>query len=523
MNERILVIRFSSLGDILLTTPVIVNLRIAFPHGHIVFLTKESFRPVVELFDGVDEIATIPDHASVAALYGSLMRLDSRSYTHVVDLHGNQRSWLARKVISADQTAVYPKRRLERRRMVSRRHKQIPAHIPHTIDLYNQALVSLGVSVHARRPILSTERIARHGTGHHPRVLVAPGAAHPPKQWGLERFRDTAVEMQRRHGASIVWAVTQDIRPTWQIGDYIPTTHLVECVDCPIPDLAAELATCDLAVANDSGIAHLSSAVGTPVAALFGPTHTALGFAPRGLLDRVIDVDEWCRPCSLHGRTPCFRDEQYCFTRLSVDGVVNELTQMLEHARNLRPALFVDRDGTVIVEKEFPSDPDSVELERGAAKALRTARSLGYRIVVVSNQSGVARGYFTTETVEIVNARMRELLSAEHVDVDGVYYCPFHKDGAVREYATDADCRKPSPGMPEQAASELGIDLRRSVVVGDRESDVFLGKTIGARSFLVRTGYGREAEKRLFGALPPHSVFDDLAAVTDYLAREREP
>lgn len=516
MNQRILVIRFSSLGDILLTSPVIVNLRIAFPHGRVVFLTKEKFRSVVEMFDGVDEIVTLPERASIIHLYRLLTKLDTVGFTHVIDLHGNQRSWLARKIITADHKAVYPKRRIERRQMIARRNKLVPNEYPHTIDSYNEALRALGVPIHARRPLIPGYKLAPIARGSSPTVVIAPGAAHETKQWGLERFREVAVQLHRIHIAHIVWTVTSDTTIDWKISDFLPADQLTELVDTPVPVLANHIAGASLTIANDSGIAHLSSAVGTPVIALFGPTHPALGFAPRGLNDRVIEVNEFCRPCSLHGSKPCYRDKQYCFDRIEIDDVIAEASEMLASRRDMRPALFVDRDGTVIVEKEFLSDVDEVELEYGAADALREAVSLGYRLVIVSNQSGVARGMFTTDTVDQINARMLELLLAEDVEVDAVYYCPYHVDGTVPEYTGEDYCRKPSPGMPEQAAEEFAIDLRRSIVVGDRRSDLELARTIGGRAFLVRTGYGREVEQHVGESIP---VFDNLRDVVIYLKR----
>lgn len=521
MNERLLVIRFSSLGDILLTSPVIVNLRIAFPHGRIAFLTKQRFRSVVELIDGVDDIFTIADNASIREMYACVKNLNSVGFTHLIDLHGNQRSWLTRTALTADCKVVYPKRRLERRRIVRRRNKVLPSEYPHTIDLYNEALSRLSVGIHARRPLINRERhAARTDSDGRARVVIAPGAAHLTKQWGENNFRELAVTLHRHRDAHIVWATTSDRGNQCAVEGFVPKPDLTVLVDSPIPDLAGEIALADLTIANDSGIAHLSSAVGTPVLAIFGPTHPALGFAPRGLFDRVVEVDEWCRPCSLHGRRPCFREEQFCFSRIPVDRVVAEASEMLAEHRNRRPALFVDRDGTVIVEKEFIADPDDVELEQGAARALRTAIAHGYRIVIVSNQSGVARGLFTLESVDRVNARMIELLQADRVNVDGVYYCPYHREGTVSEYAKDSDFRKPSPGMPERAAVDLDIDLRSSVVIGDRESDLDLGRTIGARSFLVRTGYGRESEKRMPPSIRAARVFDTLDSVIAHITKE---
>ena len=154
-------------------------------------------------------------------------------------------------------------------------------------------------------------------------------------------------------------------------------------------------------------------------------------------------------------------------------------------------AIFLDRDGTIIEEKHYLHRVEEVVIFPGAGRALAQLGRAGYRLFMVSNQSGVARGYHSCEDVEKVNSQLKVLLEAEGVRVDGFYYCPHHgKKGRVPEFTQDCRCRKPSPGMAEQAAFECGLDLRRSVVVGDSLVDVGLGRVIGARSILVRTGYG---------------------------------
>ena len=299
----------------------------------------------------------------------------------------------------------------------------------------------------------------------------------------------------------------------------------MELVDFPVDQLAAVLARAELTIANDSGIGHLSSAAGTPVLAIFGPTHAVLGFAPRGLHDRVIGVDEYCRPCSLHGKKPCFREERFCLTRISPEQVAREAAEILDSGVNRAPALFVDRDGTVMVDKGYLSDPEQVELLKGSAEALRLAKAGSYRIVIVTNQSGVARGYFGTREVERTNGRLLELLAAEGVDVDGIYYCPHHStEGKVPEFSIECQCRKPSSGMAEQAALDLGVDLRRSIVIGDTPADYDLGRIIGGQSLLVRTGYGAMTEEQLksTGQMSSGCVFDDLLQAVEHVIRTKD-
>jgi D,D-heptose 1,7-bisphosphate phosphatase len=317
----------------------------------------------------------------------------------------------------------------------------------------------------------------------------------------------------------VIWAATAGETVPREVKEYYPEGYFVELLDYPIEKLAAILARSRLTISNDSGLMHLSSAVGTPVVALFGPTHQSLGFAPRGLFDRVVEVDEFCRPCSIHGKGACHREQRYCFTRISPEMVYQVARETWESVSKAGKALFVDRDGTIIVDKHFLADPEQVELIDGSAEALKAAREAGFRIVIISNQSGVARGRITIEEVERVNARLLGLLTAAGVEIDGLYYCPYYREGTVPEYAVESELRKPAPGMPEAASRELGIDLRCSVVIGDKLDDLNLGRVIGSRSFLVRTGHGSAEEEKLRGQslFSGKTVFENLRDAVDYM------
>jgi D-glycero-D-manno-heptose 1,7-bisphosphate phosphatase len=156
-----------------------------------------------------------------------------------------------------------------------------------------------------------------------------------------------------------------------------------------------------------------------------------------------------------------------------------------------------------------------VELIPGAAAALKQVKERGFKLVVLSNQSGVARGRFGLDSVDRVNNRLRELLAADGVTLDGLYFCPHYSDGVVPEFSFRCDCRKPFPGMAEQAARDLNLDLRRSWVVGDKADDLNLAAAIGASSILVRTGYGLATETELtrVPGQTPIQVVDSLVQV----------
>ncbi|HVR70029.1 MAG TPA: HAD family hydrolase [Vicinamibacteria bacterium] len=155
-----------------------------------------------------------------------------------------------------------------------------------------------------------------------------------------------------------------------------------------------------------------------------------------------------------------------------------------------RPAIFLDRDGTLAHEVGYVNHPSRFRLYPWAADAVRLINRAGLLAVVVTNQAGVARGYFPESLIGEVHGRLRAAMDAGGARLDGIYYCPHHPDVGEPPYRLDCDCRKPRPGLLKRAAAELGADLSRSFVVGDRHGDLALAWAVGARGVLVKTGYG---------------------------------
>ncbi|UCD70771.1 MAG: HAD family hydrolase [Syntrophobacterales bacterium] len=154
-------------------------------------------------------------------------------------------------------------------------------------------------------------------------------------------------------------------------------------------------------------------------------------------------------------------------------------------------AVFIDRDGTINEEMGYINHVDRFTLLPRTAKAIRLINANGLKAVVVTNQSGVARGMFPESLVGAIHQRMEELLRADGAHIDGIYYCPHHPDFGTPEYRKRCHCRKPATGMIERACSELGIDPKRSYMIGDRIIDVEFGHKIGTKGILVLTGYGK--------------------------------
>lgn len=141
--------------------------------------------------------------------------------------------------------------------------------------------------------------------------------------------------------------------------------------------------------------------------------------------------------------------------------------------------VFLDRDGTMAKDVHYCSRPEDFELFPTTAKAIRLLNEHGFKVIVITNQSGIARGYFTAETLAEIHQKMQKELAKEGARVDAIYYCPHHPDEGC-------DCRKPKPKLVLQAAKDFDIDLKRSFVVGDLQMDIDLGKAVGCTAILIR-------------------------------------
>lgn len=170
----------------------------------------------------------------------------------------------------------------------------------------------------------------------------------------------------------------------------------------------------------------------------------------------------------------------------------------------LHPAAFIDRDGVINEERNYVHRPEDFVILPGVPQALQRLRQAGYVLVVVTNQAGIGRGMYTEADFEALTAHMRAQLQQQGADVDAVYFCPHHPTAGVGAYRTECSCRKPEPGMLLTAQAQWGIDMARSVLIGDKLSDVQAGQAAGVgRCVLVQSGHELGAEERAAG-VPVH-------------------
>lgn len=188
-----------------------------------------------------------------------------------------------------------------------------------------------------------------------------------------------------------------------------------------------------------------------------------------------------------------------------------------------RRAVFLDRDGTINRDVGYPNDYRQIKLFSFTGEAIREINRMGFRTVVITNQSGVGRGLIPEPALGVIHRRLKADLGRERARIDGIYYCPHYVQALAPRYRRDCSCRKPKPGMGRRAASDLGLDLKRSYMIGDKVEDIQFGLAIGAVPILVLTGFGRKSLARLKdGRQVPAHVARDLRAAVRWIARRED-
>jgi D-glycero-D-manno-heptose 1,7-bisphosphate phosphatase len=188
--------------------------------------------------------------------------------------------------------------------------------------------------------------------------------------------------------------------------------------------------------------------------------------------------------------------------------------------QTMRPAVFLDRDGTLIEEGGYLERIERLTFFPYSVDSVRLLNDAGFAVVIVTNQAGIARGIVSEAFVGEASRHIAGRIELGGGRIDGFYHCPHHPDGIVEALRVRCDCRKPEPGMLKRAARDLGLDLARSFVVGDRWHDLQAGTAVGARGVLVRTGYGRSVEAHPPAGVVASAVVDNLAGAVSWILRE---
>ena len=538
--QRILVREVNWVGDAVLTLPALEALDGRFPRAEITLLARPWVGGLFANHPAVDRIIEYRSedaHRGVCGRWRLIRELKEGRFDLAVlfpnSLDAALTPWLAgiphRVGYPTDGRGWLLTHPVSNRSAAAGRH-QVERYLAIVRVLGGDGTLSprLPVADEARRrsdDLLRELGIAPAG----PLVAMSPGSVYgSAKRWPAERFAAVADGLAESRGATILLIGSEGERPILdQAAAHMrrPAVNLGGRTD--LPALVGVLERARLLVSNDTGAMHVAAAVGTPVLAVFGPTD-AVATGPLGRSARVVRTPVPCSPCLLR---ECPIDHR-CMTGVTVAQMLRSAMELLDDSVGSRlsplgsPAAFLDRDGTIIEDPGYLRDPEGIRFIPGAIDALRALQGAGYRLVLVTNQAGVARGLLTEDDVRRVNGRLAALLAEVGVHLDRIYYCPHHPDHGPPEYRRECDCRKPKPGMVHRAIREFGLDPSRSVAIGDHVSDAALAQAFpGMVGIMLRTGHGAEQWQKIReGALElPEHVADDLrAAVAWFLAQTGE-
>ncbi len=536
--DSILVRGANWVGDAVMTLPALAALINACPQSKVTVLAKPWVAPVYETCPGVAGVKILESsgcHRGLAGLWKLARELRREGYDWAVLFQNALQAAVIARLAGIPVRAGYATdgrgALLSHALPKNARKKQMHEtayylHILHGLGIIPQAPPDEGV-----RPWLRIDPTDYHWAGEFlkekgitGRVLgLAPGASFgPAKCWPASRFAQTARRlMQGDFGAVLLFGSKDESACCAEVARNLPECNVVDLSgSTSLGQALALLARLALFITNDSGLMHAAAALATPSVAVFGSTNPVTT-APLGPYVELVRKETDCSPCL---KPVCPEGHMKCFESITPDNVLDACARLFQkraHAE-LKPVVFLDRDGTINVDSGYLSDPAKLELIPGAASAVARLNRAGYAVVVVTNQSGIARGYYTPQDMDAVHREMSRRLAEKRGRVDAYYYCPHHAtEASISQLALECDCRKPGSGMFTRAARELGLDLNRSFMVGDHHTDLIAGKRVGAKTIQVQTGHAPRHQD-----IPPEDrdhVAADLGGAVNWILKQGEP
>lgn len=479
MCNNILVRGVNWIGDAVMTMPALRALRQSRPDAHITLLVTPWVAPLFEKDPHIDKIMLYEDeHRSLSGKLRLAKVLRKNNFCSAVLFQNAIDAALISFLAGIPERIGYNR---DSRRMLLSKAIRFDDHAKglHHIEYYLNLLKNAGFDARYSLPwiyLTLEERLnARNRVKELNRPLVAlnPGATYgSSKRWHTERFAELARMIAHKlNGSVVILGGHSETGIADEIVNYIQNVELLNLAGKTVlRELAAVLSEVDLLVTNDSGPMHIGYAVGTPVVALFGSTSPELT-GPAGKDAVVVKKDVYCAPCF---ERECRQMDLECMDLITPEEVFDALGKVL-HSRR---AVFFDRDGTLCRDADFLSRMEDFEVFPDIDTLLRL-KERGFRLLGLTNQSGIARGLVQEDFVRKVNS-----IFLQKYHFDGFYYCPHLPD-------EHCSCRKPEPGMIYEARADHDVDLKRSFVVGDKESDMILAKSVGATGILVTTGKDR--------------------------------
>lgn len=547
--KRVLVRGPNWLGDAVMCEPALRGLRNLFPDAHIALLVKPA---VADLFAGHPALTRVLIydsnglHEGLSGKWALAGQLRRQSFDLAILFQNAFEAALLSFLAGVPRRYGYA---TDGRSFLLSDPVSVPdrSTLVHQVRYYWDLLKPLGLTGEPSVPELvvfpeeeqaMAERFAKGGfTGTDVVVGINPGSTYGgAKRWLPERFAEavdrlcsTIRESRKRQVRVVIIGAKGEERLGQEIAARVSSQSLVLSGATTVRELMAAVKRCEVLLTNDTGPMHIAAAFRVPVVAIFGPTDWRTT-SPFGSTHVIVRQSVDCAPCFLR---ECPIDHR-CMTRVSVDQVYEAAVKQLQVIKSeslkcedpgrstLRPAncstalegvtVFLDRDGTLNYDSVYLKVAAELKLLAGVGPALARLKRAGARLIVVTNQSGVGRGFLTLKDLEAIHARLQGLLEQEDAALDAIYFCPHHPDDGCR-------CRKPNVGMVERAASELQLDLRRSYVIGDRALDIQLAHRVGAKAILLASASANagEMERIETEQAKPEVVAKSMAEAVDWI------
>lgn len=496
--KKILIRGVNWIGDAVLTIPSVRSIKKSFPSAHIAILVNPLIAQIFKENPDVDEIIIYGDnHKGVKGRFILANMLRSKKFDTAILLQNAFDAafiaWLARIPERIGYSRDF------RRPLLT---KAIPVRkdivSQHQVYYYLDLLNSIGIKTAETQPYLfltSEERqlaknmISLKDDKTVPLIGINPGATYgSAKRWPAERFAEVIARIvDHLNGRVIIFGSPSETDIADEIVSLVrkgkPAEFPAQGVEfkgltteskpgvldmsgkTDIRELASLISLCDAFITNDSGPMHIASALLVPTVAVFGSTNSRTT-GPFGEGHKTVSKNLPCAPCM---KRECPEKHLRCMTEISSDGVFEALREMLP----LGKAVFLDRDGTIIEDRNYLNSFDDLFIFPEAEESLNRLKEKGFKLIGITNQSGIARKLVSEDFVIKSNAFLKEKLG-----IDDFYYCPHHPD-------EQCACRKPEPMLILRARIEHKISLRASYVIGDKESDVLLAHNVNATGILL--------------------------------------
>lgn len=323
---KILLIRLSSLGDVVLTQSIAAELRKQYPQAEIHFITKKAFVDVVEAFGCIDQIHVWEEHKS----FSKLRKLAKNNFEIVIDLHNKFNTFFIKKIVNGKKTVTYNKQHSLRRKIVKHKTKKS---ISSTVELYFSVLKKAGIETEILFPELHPTHDLKEGLNslldsNKHNIAIFPGALHKTKQYPSEQMAVLINSLDAHFSIFLLGSANEKILIS-ELQKLLNRKTTDLCGKLNIPELISFISKIDAVISNDSGPMHIAAALQKPQIAIFGATHPRLGFSPLNEKAIILKADLACQPCSLHGRSKCPLKHFNCLRSISPQLIKTELLRML--------------------------------------------------------------------------------------------------------------------------------------------------------------------------------------------------